>query len=70
VAVVSEFAVVEVTLEDDEVRLGEVLEEIGRLGMEVPLGQVSVRFELGTAVAAVVNKQRGSEKSAVGVQWK
>lgn len=69
VAVVSEFAVVEVALEDDEVRLGEVLEEIGRLGMEVPLGQVLVRFKLGADVAAVVRKQEGAEYSAGRVQW-
>ena len=28
---------IEITLEDDEIRLGEVLEQIGSLGVEIPL---------------------------------
>lgn len=35
--VMQKLTVVEITLEDDEVGLGEVLEKVGRFGIQVPL---------------------------------
>ena len=45
VAVVREFSVVEVSLENNQVRLGEVLEQIGGFRMQVPLAVSSALFD-------------------------
>lgn len=71
--VVGEFTVVEITLEDDEVRLGQVLEQIGSLRVQVPEGVsgapegVGLVLPLALLLVLLPSVTKRSERVPLGV---